>query len=176
VMGHGAGTHAGGGWQASMLDPAGVRAWLDTLGRLAIRLPDGSEHFNVKVSPAFPITRPNRFLYLMAEDGKELGLLVEPRRMERESRDLLLAQADLAYFMPQIKRIVRVDEQTGGIAIWEVETDRGWSRFEMVSRGESVWFVGRDRVLIRDVDGNRYLIEDLSSLDLRSRHWAELYL
>jgi hypothetical protein len=159
-----------------VLDPGSVRLRLDKLGRLCLRLRDGREYVNVKVVPAFPITRPNRFVYFQDEQGKELGLLVEPRRLDRESRDLLLAQADLAYFMPRIQRIIRVEEQTGGVATWEVETDRGWSRFEMLARGEAVWWVGRDRVLIRDVDGNRYLIEDLGALDQRSRRWAELYL
>jgi len=161
---------------APVLDPSRVRARLDSQGNLIVRFPDGAERADVRVVPAFPITRPDRFIFFQDHDGNELGLLVEPRRLDRESRDLILAQADQAYFMPRITRILRVEEQLGGIAIWEVETDRGWSRFEMVSRGESVWFVGRDRVLIRDVDGNRYLIEDLGALEPRSRRWAELYL
>jgi hypothetical protein len=158
------------------LDPAAVRAWLDDGNRLAVRFPDGSEHTNVRVVPAFPITRPHRFLYFKDEDGNELGLLVDPKGLNRESRELILDQADQVYFMPRITRIIRVDEQTTGVATWEVETDRGWSRFEMVPRSESVWYVGRDRVLIRDVDGNRYLIEDTTALDPRSRRWSELYL
>jgi len=159
-----------------VLDPAGVRAWLDEQNRLVISFPDGTEHLNVRVVPAFPITRPHRFLYFKDEGGNELGLLVDPRRLSRESRDLVLDQADQVYFMPRITRIIRVDELTSGVATWEVETDRGWSKFEMVPRSESVWYVGRDRVLIRDVDGNRYLIEDTSALDSRSRRWSELYL
>jgi len=161
---------------APVLDPAGVRARLDEKGRLLVRLPDGSEHVNARVLAAFPITRPERLFYLQDENGRELGLLLEPRRLDRESRDVVLAQADQTYFMPRITRIFRVSEEVGGVAVWQVETDRGWSRFETVPRSESVWFVGRGRVLIRDVDGNRYLIEDLDSLDPRSRRWAELYL
>jgi len=162
--------------EVPVLDPSQVRVRLDRQGRLGLRLRNGQEHINVRVVPAFPISRPRRFIYFLDEEGRELGLLVEPRRLDRESRDLVLAQADQAYFMPRIQRIIRVDEQMGGTAVWEVETDRGWNRFEMLPRGESVWFVGRDRVLIRDVDGNRYLIEDLGGLDQRSRRWAELYL
>jgi hypothetical protein len=158
------------------LDTAAVCAWLDDRNRLTVRFPDGSERTNVRVVPAFPITRPHRFLYFEDEDGNELGLLVDPKGLNRESRELILDQADQVYFMPRITRIIRVDEQTTGVATWEVETDRGWSRFEMVPRSESVWYVGRDRVLIRDVDGNRYLIEDTNALDPRSRRWSELYL
>jgi hypothetical protein len=159
-----------------VFDPADVRARMDERDGLVVTFPDGSEHANVRVVPAFPITRRHRYLYFKDEEGNELGLLVDPRGLDRESRDLILDQADQVYFMPRITRIIRVDEQTRGVATWEVETDRGWSRFEMVPRSESVWYVGRDRVLIRDVDGNRYLIEDLNALDSRSRRWSELYL
>ena len=169
----GADGHVG---EVQVLDPAGVRARLDEKGRLWVRLPDGSEYLNARVVPAFPITRPERLFYLQDEGGSELGLLVEPRRLDRESRDIVMAQADQTYFMPRIIRILRITEEVGGVAVWYVETDRGWNRFETVPRSESVWFLGRSRVLIRDVDGNRYLIEDLDSLDPRSRRWAELYL
>jgi hypothetical protein len=161
--------------EVPVLDAAGVRVRADEQGRLKVTLPDGSQRANVRVLPAFPITRPRRFLYLVGEDGEELGLLVDPKRLERESRDLILAQADQAYFMPRITRIVRVDERMG-IARWEVETDRGRSSFDVVARSESVWYVGRNRIVIRDADGNRYLIEDLTALDRRSRGLADLYL
>lgn len=160
--------------QVPTLDPAGVQARLKE-GRLEVRLPDGTVHSDVRVVPAFPISRPQRFVYFLSAEGKDLGLLVDPRRLDRESRDLVLAQADQAYFMPRVTRIIRVDERMG-IARWEVETDRGWSQFDVVSRSESVWFVGRARVVIRDADGNRYLIEDLGGLDKRSRRLADMHL
>jgi len=156
-------------------DPTLMRAWLDDKGTLTVRLPDGSVHSNAKVSLAFPISRPKQFIYLLDQEGKELGLIPDPRRMDRESRDLLLAQADQAYFMPRIMQILRVEENMG-IAHWEVETDRGWSAFDVVSRSESLWYVGRNKIVVRDADGNRYLIEDTTALDARSRRALDLFL
>lgn len=158
-----------------VLDPAGTKMVLDDRGQLRVELSDGRVFVNARIVPTFPISRPNRFLYVLDEEGNEVGLLGNPRRMDRESREVLLAQADQAYFMPRITRIIRVDE-TMGIAHWEVETDRGWSAFDMVARSESVWYVGRSRLVIRDADGNRYLIEDLGKLDSRSKRLADLYL
>ena len=161
----------------ALIEPGDVQIRYNDEGLVEAVLSDGTVHAGVRVAPAFPITRPNSFLYLFDRDDKELGLLVDPRRLDRDSRDILLAQADQAYFMPRITRIIRVDERMGlGIAQWEVETDRGYSSFEVVSRSESVWFVGRDRMVIRDADGNRYLIEDLTQLDKRSRRLADIYL
>jgi hypothetical protein len=158
-------------------EPGEVQVRLSAQGQLELVLADGTVYSDVKVVPSFPISRPSRFVYFQDADGNELGLLADPRRLDRESRDLVLQQADQAYFMPRIERIYRVEERPGiGLATWEVETDRGWSVFDVVSRSESVWFVGRNRIVIRDADGNRYLIEDLTALDKRSRRLADLYL
>ena len=161
----------------AVIDPGDVQFRQNDDELVEAVLGDGSVHAGIRVAPAFPITRPNSFLYLFDRDEKELGLLADPRRLDRESRDILLDQADQAYFMPHITRSIRGDESRAlGLAQWEVETDRGYSAFEVVSRSESVWFVGRDRIVIRDADGNRYLIEDLTALDKRSRRLAALYI
>jgi len=159
----------------TVLDPSEVRVRLQEDGQLELRLGEETVHAGVLVVPAFPISRPNRFVYFRDEDGNELGLLIDPRRLDRESREIVLAQADQAYFMPQITRILRVEERMG-VARWEVETDRGWSAFDVVARSESTWFVGRNRVVIRDADGNRYLIADVTAMDRRSRRLADLHL
>jgi len=167
----------GEGNDIAVIQPTEVRVRLGATGEVELVLPDGAVHSGVKVVPAFPISRPGRFVYFRDRDGKELGVLVDPRRLDRDSREIVLDQADQAYFMPRITRIIRVEERAGmGIAHWEVETDRGWNEFDVVSRSESVWFVGRDRLVIRDADGNRYLIEDLGALDKRSRRLADLFL
>jgi len=161
----------------AIIEACDIEFRYDDEGQLQAVISGDRTYSGVKVAPAFPITRPNSFIYLFDRDGKELGLLVDPRRLDRDSRDILLAQADHAYFMPSITRIIRVEERMGmGLAQWEVETDRGYSSFEVVSRSESVWWVGRDRLVIRDADGNRYLIEDLNQLDKRSRRLADIYL
>ena len=163
--------------QVPVLDPAGVRARLDDRGNLELTLPDGAIHRNARVVPAFPVSRPNRLLYLFDESGAEIGLLPEPKGLDHDSRDLLLNQADHAYFLPRIERILRVEERPGsGIAHWYVNTDRGLRDFDVVSRSESVWYIGKSRVVLRDAHNNRYLMEDVMALDARSRALADLYL
>ena len=86
-------------WQAErvpVLDSADMRARTDEHGHLELTLPDGRVCTNLRVVPAFPISRPNRFLYFMDEEGNEIGLLVDPKGLDRESLDLLLAQGVVA--------------------------------------------------------------------------------
>jgi len=159
--------------EAPVLDPRLVKIRPDGRGRLQITLPDGSVHTGGRLYPAFPISRRHRFIYLFSEDDTELGLIQDPRQLDNDSRDLVLTECDQVYFMPRISHIYRVYERNG-IAYWNVETDRGPCSFQVISRSESVFYVGRNRLLIRDVDGNRYTISDLVRLDKRSRLIAEL--
>jgi hypothetical protein len=161
--------------EVRLLDPAELRLRANDRNQLELHISDGVVHTDVRVAPAFPISRPNRFVHFRTTDGKEIGVLADPRRLDRESRDLVLRQLDHAYFMPHITRIIRIDERMG-IAHWETETDRGSSSFDVIARSESVWFVGKNRLVVRDADGNRYLIEDLTALDQRSRRLADLYM
>ncbi len=159
--------------EVHMLRPADVRLRLNAQNQLELHLADGNTYTDVRVAPAFPISRPNRFVILRTAEGEEIGVIKTPRRLDRESREVLLRALDQAYFMPRITRIIRIDERMG-IAHWEAETDRGWAAFDVIARSESIWYVGRNRVLIRDADGNRYLIEDLTALDKRSRRLADM--
>jgi len=158
---------------AIVLEPRGMIVRSDGQGRLAVTLPDGKVHTGVRLHPAFPISRHRRFIFFYTEEGRELGLLQDPRHLDAESRQVVLAECDQVYFMPRITRVLGVDER-GGLARWQVETDRGRCAFQIVSRGESVWHIGRRRLVIRDADGNRYMIPDLSRLDRRSRLLVEL--
>jgi hypothetical protein len=165
------------GTEVVVLNESEVTVRRNERGEAEARLASGRVVPNVQVVPAFPISHPGRYFYLKDAEGREIGVLVDPRRLDRESFDLVAAMADQAYFMPRVTRVLKVEETLGtGIARWEVETDRGWNAFDVASRGESVSYVGKDRMVIRDVDGNRYLIEDLSAMDRRSHTLLELNL
>jgi hypothetical protein len=159
--------------QAPILDAHRLTIRRDTHGRLAITMPDGQQYTGARLYPAFPISRRRRFVYLYSEDNTELGLLEDPRVLDAESRDLVINECDQVFFMPRITRIDTVSERNG-IARWRVETDRGPISFQVIARSDSVWYVGYNRLLVRDADGNRYMIPDLAKLDKRSRMIAEM--
>jgi hypothetical protein len=58
---------------------------------------------------------------------------------------------------------------------WEVETDRGPTRF-ILNNEDDVRRLDDQRALVIDASGIRYLIPDLRSLDAASRRVLERYL
>ena len=79
-----------------------------------------------------------------------------------------MEELEKAYFMPKIKKILRIKELYGGMTWFAVETDRGYREFEIQSK-TSMRNLGLSRVIFTDVDGNKYEIPDITHLDARSK-------
>jgi hypothetical protein len=89
----------------------------------------------------------------------------------REHIDAALADAE---FAPKITRIHRVQSATEP-SQWDVETDRGRTRF-VVKNDDDVRRLDGRRAIIVDSHGIRYLIDDARALDAYSRRVLERFL
>ena len=76
--------------------------------------------------------------------------------------------------MPRIERINSIDGRFG-MTQWHVDTNFGPSQINLGSRMD-VTPMDSSRVLIKDVDGNRYEIVNYNELDPKSHALLELYL
>ena len=76
--------------------------------------------------------------------------------------------------MPRIVRINSIDGRFG-VTQWQVDTNFGPNQINLGSRMD-VAPMGGGRVLIKDVDGNRYEIVNHNKLDPKSHALLELYL
>ncbi len=148
------------------LNPGSMSLQRDQKGRLVLKVGD-EERLVLRVIRSFPLTSPNGFVSLWGEDG-EIGLIPNLEALDSSSRTVIGQELEKAYFMPKIRKILRVKELYGGITEFAVETDKGFREFEIQSKNQ-IRHVGVSRVLITDVDGNKYEIPDVTRLDSRSR-------
>jgi len=163
---------AGASWEQELqrleiLDASRVRIWRDEFRRLHVLIDGETEHVDLKPAPVFPISEVADFLSFLDEKGKEAVLLRNPGCLDAQSRATLDEELSRAYFVPRITYIYEI-EDAHGAARWEVETDRGYRIFDIRDR-EDVRVLGKGRLLLQDADGNRYEVEDMNSLDERSR-------
>ncbi len=160
--------------EVSYVDPEGVTIWRDGYGQLRLKLADGRQFRDVHLTLAFPLSNAGRMLILHDADLAEVAIIDEYLNLEEQSRELVLTELEKAYFMPQITRILSVHEQHG-VATLEVETDRG-PRTVQVEFHHRLRFLPGGRVLIHDVDANRYEIPSLDDLDARSQALIDEFL
>jgi hypothetical protein len=157
-----------------MLDPERVRLSKDRPGWLALRMEGEGNESVVKPVRTFPLTDPEHYISLLDEEEDEIGVIEDPRKLEAKSRRVLRSLLDHTYFLPIIQKIKRITEDYG-VYRWEVETNKGEKTFEIRGR-DDVRFVANGHILVRDIDGNRYHVLGLNSLDPESKVFMEVLL
>ena len=72
------------------------------------------------------------------------------------------------YLVPAVQRILTAKERFGTVD-WEMETDRGVRKLTTRNLRENVQRPAPGRIILSDVDGNRYDIRNIDELDLNSQ-------
>ena len=157
-----------------LLDPARLRLWWEGAS-LRLELRDDSCHDRVSVLRAFPISKPHSHYILRDERGREIGVIVDPRRLDRASGEAISAELERTYFTTTIERILSVTEQFGTI-VWDVVTSRGPRQFTSRDGRDHVMQPSPERILLNDIDGNRFEVTDIGRLDHHSRILLRNYL
>ena len=145
---------------------------------LTLNLTDGGErkHYaRVVLRRAFPFDMPDRYISVLDEDGRELGIIENIHSFDGHSADLLSSELRRIYHTPKIHRIFSVKERYG-FSYWEVETSDQKLSFTIQDTYRNLLHIGEDRLALFDVDGNRFEIESLAALDRKSYKKLELYL
>jgi len=127
----------------------------------------------VRARRAFPLTDPDGYVVLSTLKGEFVALLKEYKRLDPESLRVVQEELEEDYFLPKIVKIERIDDGAQSM-IWTVQTDRGPRRFEVRSRKNDIRWLSDTHLVVTDVDGNRYEIVDLSSMDPHSQEKLEM--
>jgi hypothetical protein len=146
----------------------------DPWGRLVLTDDAGGEHVGVIPVRAFPIGHPRGWLVLCDAEGRELGCIEDPTALPSEPRGLLEEELARREFVPVIRRVRNVSTYLEP-AEWEVDTDRGPTRFVLKTE-DDVRRLGPFCALILDAQGIRYLVPDTRTLDSYSRRAVDRYL
>jgi len=160
--------------EVKFLSPQEVRIWRDRWGRPVAKI-EGKEYTEIGISLAFPFTAAEKFLILRDAQEGELGIIKDYKKLDKTSLGILDEELPKIYFIPRITRINSLSGERGGLLLFDVETEKGHRAFEVRSREHMQLLAGK-RVIIQDVDANRYEIEDLSKLDKHSQSLGYEYI
>ncbi len=124
---------------------------------------------------AFPFERPEEYISVQDEDGREYGIIRKLSDFDGKGREIIDKSLRRKYFCPEIKKIHKLKEQFG-YSCWEVDTDIGPLELVLKDTFGSIIRVSDTYLVIMDVSGNRYTIPDVTALDKKSYKKIELYL
>lgn len=138
---------------------------------------DGKHYDRIAVYRAFPFTDPQRYISVREPDekAKEIGMIEDLGNLDKDMAEMLLEQLGIRYFTPVITRIIDIKDEYG-YAYFDVVTDRGACRFTIHINSSSVVRLTDTRLLISDLDGNRFEIPDTRKLTAGELKKLDLFI
>lgn len=149
-----------------MLNPADLEFDRTSGGfvTLTVRGEEPERYERINAFRTFPLSAGNQYLSLRDREGDEIGIIESLEDLAPAQATLLRDELDRRYFTPLIRRVESLKEEFG-YSYWTVDTDAGRRRFTVQSGKNNVTMVGTGRLVIVDVDGNRFEVPDYTRLD-----------
>lgn len=156
------------------LTPENARFWKNGDFPALCLTVDGEEkdYPRVLLARAFPFDLADKFLSVTDEEEKEIGMIEDLAVFDGATADLLRGELDRRYYTPKILEIYEMKERFG-FAYFRVRTDRGDTAFTVRDIYRNLFFIGEGHLVITDVDGSRFEIENAGALDKKSRRRIE---
>ena len=138
---------------------------------------DGVHYDRIKVVRLFPFSDADRFISIReyGNGDREIGIIEDLSEMTEETQKILRHQLDLCYFTPVIEKIYNIKDEYG-YAYFHVLTDRGECKFTINMGSNAVSKLSDTRLIIMDVDENRFEIRDVEALSQKERRMLDMFL
>ena len=137
---------------------------------------EGNKYDRIKVVRLFPFSDENRYISIREKDGsREIGIIEDLGELSEGAKDLIRHQLDLCYFTPVISKIFKIKDEYG-YAYFHVMTDKGECKFAINMGSNAVTKLSDTRLIIMDVDENRFEIRDVDRLTMKERRMLDLFL
>ena len=145
-------------------------------GFVALKFGD-KEYSRIGVYLTFPLTEPEEYISIREADekAKEIGIIEKLSELDKDQQEMIREQIKLRYFMPTIVKVLDIKDEYG-YAYWNVTTSFGACRFTTRMSGDAVIFLGESRLMVTDIDGNRYEIPDFYKLSVGERKKLDLFI
>ncbi|HHT92327.1 MAG TPA: DUF1854 domain-containing protein [Clostridiaceae bacterium] len=141
-------------------------------GFLSLKIGEEEEYKRIALQRAFPLSRPNEYITIREvndkrELGKEIGIILNIEDISPEKRRLIEDELDLRYHTPVVLQVYSLRDEYGYIYM-NVNTTAGKKNITVPNSSNNFIRLSDIRVLIIDMDGNRFEIPDYKTLDPKS--------
>ena len=131
----------------------------------------------VRAVRLFPFTDSEKYISIRVgnEAGEELTIIEDLAALPSGQSDLIRRDLELNYFMPVINKILSIKDEYG-YAYFHVVTDKGPVRFAINMGGTNVTKLSETRLLITDINENRFEVRDVTKLTKNEQRKLDLFL
>jgi Domain of unknown function (DUF1854) len=133
-------------------------------GGVILKFAGGKSFTNIQIVYAAPLSQPKRYICFLDSSGGEICMVRDLSELAPEDRILGEEELRMRYITSTIRKILSVRCEAGTLYC-QAETDRGLRELVVQNSDENVRWLSERRVLLIDVDGNRFEVPDISVLD-----------
>ena len=158
----------------NMINTEKAEFYLAGNGFVGLRYLD-TDYKRVVFSRILPLNNPDEYISVMDKENKEIGIILSIKELRDEQAVIVNNELLKRYYCPAILKITSVKEKMGYV-YFDVNIKGRSRNFAVKDVSRNIRQLGDQRIIIFDVDGNRYLIEDTSAMDKKSLRLLEPYL
>ncbi len=132
-----------------------------------MELRDGTKLESLEPRRLFPVSQLDNYITLLDESGAEQAVIRDLNTLPEDQKALISSCLQEYYLIPKITKITDVAERFDGLTLY-TETDRGPAQIEIRILLRGFKMQTDRRLLIRDINDNRYEVPDVRRLDRKS--------
>lgn len=139
----------------------------------------GKDYRRISLRRALPLGDPMRYISVADHENKEIGIITDVSALKGEARAIVLEELERRYYSPTVREIKSVKDKLGYVymeLVLEGQAGRSEKTCAVKDVNKNIRMLSEDRLIIFDVDGNRYMVESLKALDKKSLKRLEPYL
>jgi hypothetical protein len=150
-----------------------IAGFRNSQGMLVLTDDEGTQYTDVLPVRMFPITDPDGWLSICDRQSRELFCIENIEAIPAELRRMLQEEQNRCMFTPLITHIKRSMPFGDHVRLY-IKTDRGET--DITVNTEDIYRLSGNRILMKDVNGIRYLIPDWQKMSAHSRRILDTYL
>lgn len=163
---HTAADYARDSWQPGMLKPAEIVLRQTSAWGLTLTLADVRSWLGVRIVRSFPLSERQEYLTFLNRKNDEIGTIRLLADLEPVSRRL--AEEEIANrYLVNVVQGIHALRCEGDTLYLDVSCQRGQRECVVKATRETVIRLGNGRLIVVDVDGNRFEIPNLQHLGKR---------
>lgn len=160
------------------IDPKQAEFFQTPGGFVGLRYKE-KEYPRVSFRRALPVGQPSAYISVADVENKEVGILRDIAELNDAQLRIVHAELDRRYYCPLVLEVKSVKDKLGYVYL-ELRIQGEGKSFDrncaIKDVNKNIRMLDDNRLILFDVDGNRYLVPSLSGLDKKSLKQLEPYL
>ena len=162
------------------LNPGDISFSLNDTGLITAKY-KGEDKGRVAVLRMFPFECEEEYLCVRCENytrhdkETEIGIIRDLKKFPKEQQECVRKELGKRYFMPEILKVYNLKDEFG-YTVWKTLTTAGEREFTVTDMSSNVFNLGKNRIMLTDVYGNRYVIPDITKIDEKTMKKLEIWI